>query len=69
LTTIKNAKGEFIVGMRIGDRGIITWSRDRAQRDAKMREDILAKIRIKLAKRKVSSKTFVSNSNYAYFIN
>ncbi len=50
------------------DRGIVTWSRDRAQRDAKVRDDILAKIRAKLGKKKVSSKTFVSNANYTYFL-
>lgn len=99
LTTIKEANGEFIVGMRIGalakkrpelydrtkfvevadglevfdttsgeDRAIVTWSRDRAQRDAKVREDILVKIRAKLAKKKVTPKTFVSNANYAFFL-
>mgnify|MGYP001596813261 CR=1 FL=1 len=51
------------------DRGIVTWSRDRADRDEKVRNDILEKIRAKLrAKRKVSPKTFVSNTNYRFFL-
>ena len=49
-------------------RGIVTWSRDRAERDAKVRGDILKKIRAKLAKKKVTAKSFVSNSNYTYFL-
>ena len=56
------------------DRGIVTWTRDRALRDQKVRDDILEKIRAKLsatnAKRpkKVSAKTFVSNTNYRLFL-
>lgn len=52
------------------DRGIVTWSRDRAERDKKVREDILKKIRAKLERKraKVSAKTFVSNTNYLYFL-
>lgn len=56
------------------DRGIVTWSRERALRDEKVRGDILDKIRAKLSvkkakrKTKVSAKTFVSNTNYRFFL-
>lgn len=51
------------------DRGLVTWSAERAERDGKVREDILRKIRKKLAsKRKPSAKAFVSNSNYVFFL-
>jgi transposase len=50
------------------DRGVITWSKERAERDRKTREDILRKIRAKLESKKVTAKTFVSNSNYRYFL-
>lgn len=100
LETIREAKVEFIVGMRIGglvkkrpelydrknfkplaegfegfetrfgpDRGLVTWSEVRAERDRKTRNDILAKIQKKLAaKKKISAKAFVSNSNYSFFL-
>jgi transposase len=101
LKIIKQAKGEFIVGMRIGaldkkrpelydrskftqvsdgfeflettfdgDRGIVTWSRDRAERDKKVRDDILDKIRKKLktGRKKASAKDFISNTNYRFFL-
>jgi transposase len=100
LNTIRNAEGEFIVGMRIGglakkrpelfdranftalwegfeifettfgeDRGLVTWSAERAERDRNVREDILKKIQKRLAsKKKPSAKTFVSNSNYVFFL-
>ena len=51
-----------------GDRCIITWSRNRADRDAKARADILAKIAKKLASKKVTAKNFVSNSNYQKYL-
>jgi transposase len=51
-----------------GRRVIISWSKERADRDAKVRNDILAKIRAKLAKKKVTAKNFVSNANYKFFI-
>lgn len=51
-----------------GDRCIITWSRNRADRDAKARVDILAKIAKKLASKKVTAKNFVSNSNYQKYL-
>jgi len=50
------------------DRGIVTWSRDRALRDQKVRQDILEKLRAKLRNKKVSAKTFVSNANYRFFL-
>jgi Transposase DDE domain len=51
-----------------GDRCIITWSKTRADRDAKARADILAKISKKLASKKVTAKNFVSNSNYQKYL-
>lgn len=51
-----------------GDRCIITWSKARAERDQKAREDILTKIRKKLALKKVSPKTFVTNRNYQKYL-
>lgn len=51
-----------------GDHCIITWSRARAERDAKAREDILKKIRKKLAKKKITSKEFVTNTTYKRYV-
>lgn len=51
-----------------GDRCIITWSRARAERDRKAREDILNKIRKKLAKKKITAKAFVTNKTYQRYI-
>jgi transposase len=51
-----------------GDRCIITWSRVRAERDRKTREDVLDKIRAKLAKKKISAKNFVSNKTYHRYV-
>jgi len=50
------------------DRLIITWSRSRADRDRKAREDIVDKIREKMAKGHGSSKDFVTNSNYKKYV-
>lgn len=50
-----------------GDRCIITWSKDRAERDEKIRNDIVKKLCKKLSK-KATAKTFVSNHNYRRFI-
>lgn len=50
------------------DRCIVTWSRERAERDRKVRADILDKIRKKLSGKTVSAKTFVSNTNYRIFL-
>lgn len=51
-----------------GDRCIITWSRARAERDAKAREDILGKIKKKLARKKITSKEFVTNTTYKRYV-
>ncbi len=51
-----------------GDRCIITWSSARAERDRKAREDILAKIRKKLSKKKLSAKEFVTNTTYQRYV-
>lgn len=51
-----------------GDRCIITWSKARAERDKKAREDIVAKIRKKLLVKKVNAKAFVSNQNYQKYL-
>lgn len=51
-----------------GDRCIITWSKVRAERDRKAREDILKKIMRKLNARKSNSKNFVSNTNYRKYL-
>jgi transposase len=50
------------------DRCIITWSRVRAQRDRKAREDVLDKIRAKLAKKKITAKNFVTNKTYQRYV-
>ncbi len=50
------------------DRCIITWSRSRAERDYKAREDILNKIRKKLSLAKNRTRNFVSNSNYKKYL-
>lgn len=50
------------------DRYIVTWSKVRAERDRKTREDILDKIRQKLSKKKVSDKAFITNSNYKKYV-
>jgi len=51
-----------------GDRCIITWSRSRAERDRKTREDILDKIREKLSKKTSRAKSFVTNRNYQKYL-
>jgi transposase len=50
------------------DRCIITWSKSRAERDCKTREDILDKIRVKLNKKNTKTKNFVTNQNYQKFL-
>jgi transposase len=50
------------------DRCIVTWSKSRAERDRKTRDDILAKIREKLGKKNSRAKTFVTNSNYQKYL-
>lgn len=51
-----------------GDRCIITWSRKRAERDYKAREDVLDKIRKKLSKKKITAKIFVTNKTYHRYV-
>ena len=64
------ADGFEVLETKFGpDRGIVTWSKERAARDEKVRADILNKIRAKLhAGKKVSAKNFVSNTNYRFFL-
>ena len=50
------------------DRCIITWSKVRAERDKKAREEILDKIRKKLSVRKNQTKNFVTNKNYKKYL-
>lgn len=52
-----------------GDRLIVTWSKIRAERDAKTRNDIIEKISKKLAsKKKITPKAMVTNRNYLKFV-
>lgn len=51
-----------------GDRCVITWSKARAERDKKSREDILEKIRKKLSKKKITAKDFVTNKTYQRYV-
>jgi transposase len=51
-----------------GDRCIITWSKVRAERDKKTREDILDKIRKKLTVKKTKEKDFITNTNYKKYV-
>jgi len=50
------------------ERYIVTWSKSRAERDRKAREDILDKIREKLSRKNVTDKEFVSNINYKKYV-
>jgi transposase len=50
------------------DRCIITWSKSRAERDRKTRDDILSKIREKLTKKTSRTKSFVTNRNYQKYL-
>jgi transposase len=51
-----------------GDRCIITWSKSRAERDRKTREDIIEKIRIRLAAERKLAKNFITNRNYKKYL-
>ena len=51
-----------------GDRCIITWSKSRAERDRKTRDDIIEKIRIRLAAEKKLAKNFITNRNYKKYL-
>jgi hypothetical protein len=50
-----------------GDRLIISWSKDRAERDAQVRNDILQKIRFQL-KKEPGPKQFVTHKGYKQFL-
>ena len=50
------------------DRCIITWSKVRAERDKKAREDMLDKIKKKLTVKKREAKNFITNTNYKKYI-
>ncbi|HCJ84368.1 MAG TPA: hypothetical protein DHV41_03060 [Parachlamydiales bacterium] len=50
------------------DRCVITWSKIRAERDRKVRDEIIEKIEKKLKKSRVNGETFVSNTNYKKYI-
>lgn len=49
-------------------RCIVTWSRKRAERDRKTREDILSKLELKLLSQTSDTRSFISNSNYKRYI-
>lgn len=51
-----------------GYRCIVTWSRKRANRDKKVREDILRKLEDKLSKGSSKTQDFISNSNYRQYV-
>ncbi len=51
-----------------GDRCVIIWSKQRAERDRTVREAVLEKIRKKLLSKKVTAKTFVSNKTYQRYV-
>jgi transposase len=50
------------------DRCIITWTRVRAERDRKAREEVLDKIRKKLSKKKITAKEFITNKTYQRYV-
>jgi transposase len=50
------------------DRCIITWSKSRAERDKKTREDVIEKIRKKIAADKKKAKKLITNRNYKKYI-
>jgi transposase len=50
------------------DRCIVTWSKSRAERDRKTRDDILTKIREKLNTKTARTKSFVTNRNYQRYL-
>ena len=51
-----------------GDRCVIIWSKQRAERDRKVRAAVLDKVRKKLASKKVTAKSFVSNKTYQRYV-
>ncbi len=51
-----------------GDRLIVTWSQERADRDAFIREEIVKKIRERLDKKNPEPKQFVTHKGYRQFL-
>jgi len=51
-----------------GDRCIITWSKTRADRDKKAREDVLEKIKTTLSSSKPLTKKFITNRAYKKYL-
>ena len=51
-----------------GDRCIVTWSRSRAERDRKTRNDIIEKIQTRLSGEKKLAKNFITNRNYKKYL-
>ncbi|MGM0408715.1 MAG: IS1634 family transposase, partial [Bacteroidota bacterium] len=51
-----------------GDRSIITWSKTRAERDRKAREEVLDKIKTRLSSKKPLSKKFITNRSYKKYL-
>ena len=47
---------------------VFSWSKSRAERDRKTREDIIEKIRIRLAAEKKLAKNFITNRNYKKYL-
>ena len=50
------------------DRCIITWSRSRAERDRKTRDDVIEKIKKKIAADKKKAKKLITNRNYKKYV-
>ena len=50
------------------DRCIITWSKSRAERDRKTREDVIEKIKKKIAANKKKAKKLITNRNYKKYV-
>lgn len=50
------------------DRCIITWSKTRAERDRKAREEVLDKIKARLSSNKPLSKKFITNRSYKKYL-
>ena len=51
-----------------GDRLIVTWSQERAERDAHIRDEIIQKIRTQLDKKEPEPKQFVTHKGYRQFL-
>lgn len=51
-----------------GDRLIVTWSQERAERDAHIRDEIIQKIRAQLDKKEPEPKQFVTHKGYRQFL-